>query len=64
MRRKKLPELALPRRLFHKILPARASHGDFADCHRHFKHIEAKLKSVYGHETSPTYFVRSREYAT
>lgn len=64
MRRKKPPELALPRRLLQKLIAARSGHGDFADYHRRFKHTDAKLKCVCGLEASPTHFVRCREYAT
>ncbi|KAI0993628.1 hypothetical protein K3495_g14556, partial [Podosphaera aphanis] len=34
MRRRKPPELALPRRLLHHLLAARSGHGDFASYHR------------------------------
>lgn len=64
MRRKKPPELAVPRRLFQKLIAARIGHGDFADYHRRFKHTDANLECVCGLETSPMHFVRCREYAT
>ena len=63
MRRKKPPGLALYRPLLHKLIAARTGHGDFADYHRRFKHIDANLECVCGLENSPTHFVRCREYA-
>ncbi|KAI1005063.1 hypothetical protein K3495_g3155 [Podosphaera aphanis] len=63
MRRKKSPELALPRRLLHKLLAARTGHGDFAAYHRRLNHIDANLECVCGQETSPIHFIRCRRHA-
>lgn len=64
MRRRKPPELALPRRLLHKLIAARTGHGDFAAYHRRFHHSDANLECTCGLETSPTHFIRCRQYAT
>lgn len=63
MRRKKPPELSLPRHLLHKLIASRTGHGDFAEYHRRFHHNEANLECSCGHETSPTHFVRCRRHA-
>ncbi|KAI0991345.1 hypothetical protein K3495_g16842, partial [Podosphaera aphanis] len=63
MRRRKPPELNLPRRLLHKLIAARTGHGDFAAYHRRFNHINANLNCVCGQETSPTHFIRCRRFA-
>lgn len=64
MRRRKPPELALPQRLLYKLIAARTGHGDFAAYHRRFNHRDADLKCICGQETSPTHFIRCRQYAT
>lgn len=58
MRRRKPPELALPRVLLHHLIAARTGHGDFAAYHRRFKHENATLLCVCGKETNPTHFIR------
>lgn len=64
MRRRKPPELALPRRLLHRLIAARTGHGDFAPYHRRFKHANANMYCACGLETSPTHFIRCRLYAS
>ena len=54
MRRRKPPELAMPRRLLHRLIAARTGHGDFASHHRRFKHADACMNCACGLETSPT----------
>ena len=63
MRRRKPPELALARRLLHRLIAARTGHGDFATYHRRFHHVDANLDCVCGRETTPTHFIRCRRYA-
>ena len=53
MRRRKPPELALPRRLPHKLLAAGTGNCDFAAYHRCLKQIDANLECVCGQETTP-----------
>lgn len=48
------PEISLlPRRSLGRLLAARSGHGDFAECHRRFKHTEADLYCSCGQEKSP-----------
>ena len=63
MRRRKPPELALPRRLLHKQPAARTGHGDFAAYHRRLNHKDATLECVCGQETTPTHFIPCRRHA-
>lgn len=63
MRRRKPPELNLPRRLLYHLLAARTGHGDFAAYHRRLTHLDANLECVCGQETTPTHFIRCRRYA-
>lgn len=63
MRRRKPPELSLPRHLLHQLIAARTGHGDFAAYHRRFHHNEANLECMCGQETSPTHFIRCRLHA-
>ncbi|KAI1005176.1 hypothetical protein K3495_g3041 [Podosphaera aphanis] len=63
MRRRKPPELALPRRLLHELLATRSGHGDFAAYHRRFNYEDANLICDCGTETSPTHFIHCRKYA-
>ncbi|POS86227.1 hypothetical protein EPUL_000399 [Erysiphe pulchra] len=62
MRRRKPPELALPRWLLHHLLAA-TGHGDFAAYHRRLNHAHANLECVCGWETTPTHFFRCRQHA-
>ena len=64
MRRRKPPELSLPRRILHGLLAARSGHGDFAAYHRRFKHEDSILNCICGQETSPTHFIKCRNHAT
>ena len=64
MRRRKPPELALPRQLLHKLIAARSGHGDFASYHRRFKHEDASIICGCGQLTTPTHFVRCRIHAS
>ena len=63
-RRRKPPELGLPRRLLHELIAARTGHGNFAAYHRQFHHEDATLECVCGLETTPTHFIRCRRHAT
>ena len=63
MRRRKPPELSLPRKLLHQILAARSGHGDFAAYHRRLNHTDANLECVRGQETTPIHFIRCRRHA-
>lgn len=60
----KLLELALPRRLLHKLIAARIGHGDFAAHHGRFNQRDADLKFICGRETSSTHLIRWRQYTT
>jgi hypothetical protein len=51
---RKLPELALPRRLLGYLLAARSHHGDFADYHERFHPGQATLECPCGRQKSPT----------
>ena len=64
MRRRKPPELRLPRKLLHKLLAARTGHGDFAAYHRRFNHPDANLLCHCGQEKSPIHFLRCRASPT
>lgn len=64
MRRRKPPELALPRKLLHELIAARSGHGDFAAYHRRFHHEDANIYCVCGQEKSPPHFIRSHRYST
>lgn len=64
MRRRKPPELKMPRQLLQKLISARTGHGDFAAYHRRPHHENANLVCICGQETSPTHFVRRREHAS
>ena len=63
-KRRKPPELQLPRRLLHKLLAARTGHSDFVAYHQWFNHQEAILTCSCGREKSPTHFLRCRETET
>ena len=43
MRRKRPPELALPRWAYHRLIAARTGHGDFASYHRRFHHQNEEM---------------------
>ncbi|KAI1000293.1 hypothetical protein K3495_g7902 [Podosphaera aphanis] len=64
MRRRKPPELNLPRLLLQRLIAARSGHGDFAEYHRRFHHENAVLDCACGLEKSPTHFVRCRIHAS
>ncbi|POS84839.1 hypothetical protein EPUL_004095 [Erysiphe pulchra] len=64
MRRRKPPELTLPRHTLHHLLAARTGHRDLAAYHRRFHHIDANLICECGQETTPTYFIRCRTHAS
>ena len=61
MRRRKPPELQLPRQLHHTLVAARTGHGDFASYHRRFNHPDANLICICGMDKQPTHFLRCRE---
>lgn len=64
MRRRKPPELALPRQLLHNLIAARSGHGDFASYHRRFKHVDANMLCICGREIAPTHFITCRRNST
>ncbi|KAF7139722.1 hypothetical protein CNMCM5793_007559 [Aspergillus hiratsukae] len=51
-----LDELHLPRRLLGLILAARTGHGDFADYHERFNHVDAYLFCRCGARKTPIHF--------
>ncbi|KAK9443865.1 putative RNA-directed DNA polymerase from transposon BS, partial [Metarhizium brunneum] len=58
---RKLPELALPRRLLGYLLAARSHHGDFADYHKRFHPGQATLECPCGRQKSPTHLFYCRK---
>ena len=60
MRRKKPPELSLPRRLLFEVIAARTGHGNFAAYHRRFNNPNANMKCSCGEEITPTNFMRCK----
>ncbi|KID96614.1 reverse transcriptase, partial [Metarhizium majus ARSEF 297] len=58
---RKLPELALPRRLLGYLLAARSHHGDFADYHERFHPGQATLECPCGRQKSPTHLFYCRK---
>ncbi|KID63003.1 uncharacterized protein G6M90_00g069170 [Metarhizium brunneum] len=58
---RKLPELALPRRLLGYLLAARSQHGDFADYHERFHPGQATLECPCGRQKSPTHLFYCRK---
>ena len=64
MRRKKPPELALPRAVFARLIAARTGHGDFAAYHRRFKHTTATLHCERRREKSIGHLVQCRKALT
>lgn len=66
MRRRKPPELGLPRRLLLELIAARTGHGNFATYHRRFdffKNSDAQTECSCGSETHPTHFIHCRRHA-
>lgn len=63
MRRRKPPELALPRRLLLELIAARSGHGNFAAHHRRFNNMHATMECSCGEETTPTHFIHCRRHA-
>ena len=61
MRRKKPPELALPRAVYARLIAARTGHGDFAAYHRRFNHADATLNCECGREKSIGHLVQCRK---
>ncbi|KAI1000941.1 hypothetical protein K3495_g7256 [Podosphaera aphanis] len=60
MRRKKPPELALPRAIYARLIAARTGHGDFASYHRRWNHDTAPLFCECGREKSVAHLVQCR----
>ncbi|KAI1004009.1 hypothetical protein K3495_g4203 [Podosphaera aphanis] len=60
MRRKKPPELALPRAIYARLIAARTGHGDFASYHRRWNHDTAPLFCACGREKSVAHLVQCR----
>jgi ribonuclease HI len=58
---RRLPELALPRRLLGYLLAARSHHGDFADYHERFHPGQATLECPCGRQKSPTHLFYCRK---
>lgn len=63
MRRRKPPELPLPRELLHELLVARSELRNFATYHHRIRHKDTITHCVCGLETSPTHFMRCRRHA-
>ena len=61
MRRKKPPELALPRAMFARLIAARTGHGDFAAYNRRFNHTDATLNCECGREKSIGHLIQCRK---
>ena len=49
-------ELQLPRHLLGRLIAARSGHGDFADYHDRFGHLEAELRCACNARKSPLHF--------
>ncbi|KAI0993938.1 hypothetical protein K3495_g14247 [Podosphaera aphanis] len=60
MRRKKPPELALPRAVYARLIAARTGHGDFASYHRRWNHDTAPLLCESGREKLVGHLVQCR----
>lgn len=60
MRRKRPPELGLPRWAYHRLIAARTGHGDFASYHRRFQHENVELLCKCGREKRPWHFAECR----
>ncbi|KAI0999584.1 hypothetical protein K3495_g8615 [Podosphaera aphanis] len=60
MRRKKPPELALPRAIYARLIAARTGHGDFASYHRRWNHDTAPLFCECSRENSVAHLVQCR----
>ncbi|KAI0996073.1 hypothetical protein K3495_g12108 [Podosphaera aphanis] len=63
MRRRKPPELALPRRLLLELIAARTGHGNFAAHHCRFNNLGATMECPCGEDTTPTHFIHCRRHA-
>ena len=60
MRRKRPPELDLPRWAYHRLIAARTGHGDFASYHRRFQHQNEEILCKCGREKRPWHFAECR----
>ena len=60
MRRKRPPELNLPRWAYHRLIAARTGHGDFASYHRRFQHQNEVILCKCGREKRPWHFAECR----
>lgn len=58
MRRKKPPELALPRALYARLKAVRAGHGDFTAYYSRFNRTTAELHCACRRENSASYLVQ------
>lgn len=54
------PELILPRRVLHRYLALRTTHGDFAWYHTKFNHLDAETRCSCGFLKTPDHLVRCR----
>ncbi|KAI1005862.1 hypothetical protein K3495_g2359 [Podosphaera aphanis] len=63
MRRRKPPELALPRQLLRELISARSGHGNFAVYNHRFQVSDAPMECACGEETIPTHFIHCRLHA-
>ena len=61
MRRKKSPELGLPRAVYARLIAARTVYGDFAAYHRIFNHTKATLHCECDREKSVGHLVQCRK---
>lgn len=60
MRRRKQPEIALPRNLLHHFLAARSGHRDLVAYHHQLNHEDTNLHCFYWQEISPIHFIGRR----
>ena len=60
MKRKRPPELALPRWAYHRLIAARTGHGNFAKYHKRFHHEGIDLMCKCGRERRPWHFSECR----
>ncbi|KAI1005981.1 hypothetical protein K3495_g2239 [Podosphaera aphanis] len=63
MRRRKPPELALPRRLLLELIAARTGHGNFAAHLGRFSNFGVIMECPCGEEIIPTHFIHCRRHA-
>ncbi|KAI1005671.1 hypothetical protein K3495_g2547 [Podosphaera aphanis] len=60
MKRKRPPELALPRWAYHRLIAARTGHGDIKAYHKRFGHENMDCKCICGRERRPWHSTECR----